>query len=59
MLYDPEFEPMLLKMFFVFLILSNEGLKANRTSESLLLIGGLTEALNRARAAERTVLFFS
>lgn len=59
MFHNPKSEPMSLMMPFVFLIGSDKGLGANRTSKSLLVIGALTEALNGARTAKRTVLFLS
>lgn len=59
MFHDPELEPMLLIMLFVLPVLPDEGFGTERASESLLMIGALTKALNKARTAERTILFFS
>ena len=58
-LCDPELEPMPFIVLFVLSVLSDESLGTKCASESLLVIGALTEALNRARTTERTVLFFS
>lgn len=59
MFHNPESKPMSLIMLFVLLVCSNESLRANHTSESLLAIWTLAEALNNARIAKRAVLFFS
>ena len=56
---NPELEPMLLPILFVFLVLSNEGLKADRTSKSLFCIRALTKTFNKAGTTTNTVFFFS
>jgi hypothetical protein len=54
---NPKLEPMLLPIPFVFLVLSNEGLKADRASKSLFCIRALTKTFNKTGTTTNTVFF--